>query len=100
MLSRSPKSSSRLTAEALSKRPRSKSPGSPHAEEEQKHLFTQTLFNRLMFVYFLSRKGWLKFKGDTGLPQSSVERLRSQIQHRELLPHPAQDLVLQRIKQS
>ena len=34
------------------------------AEEEQKHLFTQTLFNRLMFVYFLSRKGWLKFKGD------------------------------------
>ena len=35
------------------------------AEEEQKHLFTQTLFNRLMFVYFLSRKGWLKFKGDT-----------------------------------
>ena len=35
------------------------------AEEEQKHLFTQTLFNRMMFVYFLSRKGWLKFKGDT-----------------------------------
>ena len=34
------------------------------AEEEQKHLFTQTLFNRLMFVYFLSRKGWLKFKGN------------------------------------
>ena len=31
------------------------------AEEEQKHLFTQTLFNRLMFVYFLSRKGWLRF---------------------------------------
>ena len=34
-------------------------------EEEQKHLFTQTLFNRLMFVYFLSRKGWLKFDGNT-----------------------------------
>ena len=34
-------------------------------EEEQKHLFTQTLFNRLMFVYFLSRKGWLKFNDDT-----------------------------------
>ena len=33
------------------------------AEEEQKHLFTQTLFNRLMFVYFLSRKGWLRFDG-------------------------------------
>ena len=38
--------------------------GFAHAEEEQKHLFTQTLFNRLMFVYFLSRKGWLKFEGD------------------------------------
>ena len=35
------------------------------AEEEQKQLFTQTLFNRLMFVYFLSRKGWLKFDGNT-----------------------------------
>ena len=38
--------------------------GFTSAEEEQKHLFTQTLFNRLMFVYFLSRKGWLKFKSD------------------------------------
>ena len=35
------------------------------ADQEDKHLFTQTLFNRLMFVYFLSRKGWLKFNGDT-----------------------------------
>ncbi len=26
------------------------------------HLFVQTVFNRLMFVYFLSRKGWLTFK--------------------------------------
>ena len=34
-------------------------------EEEQEHLFIQTLFNRLMFVYFLSRKGWLKFEGNT-----------------------------------
>ncbi len=32
-------------------------------EEEKRHLFTQTLFNRLMFVYFLSRKGWLRFDG-------------------------------------
>ena len=38
--------------------------GTGEHEEDQKHLFTQTLFNRLMFVYFLSRKGWLKFKGD------------------------------------
>ncbi len=33
-------------------------------DEEAKRIFTLTLFNRLMFVYFLSRKGWLTFKGD------------------------------------
>ena len=33
-------------------------------EEERKKLFVQTLFNRLMFVYFLSRKGWLTFGGE------------------------------------
>ena len=27
--------------------------------------FNQTLFNRLLFVHFVSRKGWLKFNGDT-----------------------------------
>jgi len=32
--------------------------------DENLHLFVQTLFNRLLFVYFLSRKGWLTFKGD------------------------------------
>ena len=32
-------------------------------DTEARRLFVQTLFNRLMFVYFLSRKGWLKFKG-------------------------------------
>ncbi|MBA7632986.1 hypothetical protein ES703_40542 [subsurface metagenome] len=31
---------------------------------EAKKLFVQTLFNRLMFIYFLSRKGWLRFKGN------------------------------------
>ncbi len=34
-------------------------------EQESKKLFVQTLFNRLMFVYFLSRKGWLTFNGET-----------------------------------
>ena len=33
-------------------------------EAEQKRLFVLTLFNRLMFVYFLSRKGWLTFNGE------------------------------------
>ena len=31
--------------------------------DDNRKLFVQTLFNRLMFVYFLSRKGWLTFKG-------------------------------------
>ena len=34
------------------------------AEGEERRLFVQTLFNRLMFVYFLQRKGWLNFRGD------------------------------------
>ena len=31
---------------------------------EDKHRFTQMLFNRLMFIYFVSRKGWLTFHGE------------------------------------
>ena len=38
--------------------------GADEAGKERKRRFVQTLFNRLMFVYFLSRKGWLTFKGD------------------------------------
>ena len=37
--------------------------GIPDADEHR--LFCQTLFNRLMFLYFLQRKGWLKFNGNT-----------------------------------
>ena len=33
-------------------------------DDEDRHLFVQTHFNRLMFVHFLSRKGWLTFNGD------------------------------------
>ena len=36
--------------------------GVPDAEERR--LFCQMLFNRLMFLYFLQRKGWLKFEDD------------------------------------
>ena len=32
---------------------------------EDRRMFVQTLFNRLTFVYFLSRKGWLRFGGDS-----------------------------------
>lgn len=38
--------------------------GFAKGEHEDRHLFVQTLFNRLMFVYFLQRKGWLEFQGD------------------------------------
>ena len=31
---------------------------------ERKRLFTQRLFNRLMFLAFVQKKGWLKFGGD------------------------------------
>lgn len=33
-------------------------------DREALRLFCQTLFNRLMFVYFLQRKGWLSMNGD------------------------------------
>ena len=39
--------------------------GSDPGGREDCRLFTQTMFNRLMFVYFLSRKGWLLFNGHT-----------------------------------
>ena len=38
--------------------------GGGEEEREDRRMFVQTLFDRLMFVYFLSRKGWLSFGGD------------------------------------
>jgi type I restriction-modification system DNA methylase subunit len=32
--------------------------------EETTRLYTQRLFNRLMFLYFIQKKGWLEFEGD------------------------------------
>ena len=34
-------------------------------QQQDAEQFTQTLFNRLLFVHFVSRKGWLKFNGET-----------------------------------
>ncbi len=39
-------------------------------DPEDTKSFVQTLFNRLMFVYFLSRKGWLKYNGDSDYPNA------------------------------
>jgi hypothetical protein len=33
-------------------------------EGESRPLYTQRRFNRLMFLYFIQRKGWLSFRGD------------------------------------
>ena len=38
--------------------------GESDEDDNAKRLFTQTLFNRLMFVHFLSRKGWLSINDD------------------------------------
>jgi type I restriction-modification system DNA methylase subunit len=40
--------------------------------EEQKRLYTQRFFNRLLFIAFLERKGWLSFGGRVGLSDSEV----------------------------
>lgn len=34
------------------------------AGDERRHFFTQTLFNRLMFIHFVQRKRWLAYNGD------------------------------------
>jgi hypothetical protein len=33
--------------------------------DDNRRMFTQRLFNRLMFIHFLSKKGWLRFNGST-----------------------------------
>ena len=38
--------------------------GIPEDEEEGRRLYTQRLFNRLMFLRFIEKKGWLTYNGD------------------------------------
>ena len=38
--------------------------GDGKEEEDSKNRYVQTFFNRLMFIYFVSRKGWMRFRGD------------------------------------
>ena len=51
--------------------------GQGEKEREDKRVFVQTLFNRLMFVYFLSRKGWLRFDGNAEFLNSLWQDYRS-----------------------
>ena len=38
--------------------------GIPEADTEARRLWTQRLFNRLMFLRFIEKKGWLTYNGD------------------------------------
>ncbi|MDE0326139.1 MAG: Eco57I restriction-modification methylase domain-containing protein [Candidatus Poribacteria bacterium] len=38
--------------------------GIPEADTEARRLYTQRLFNRLMFLRFIEKKGWLTYNGD------------------------------------
>ena len=46
---------------------------------EQRRLFTQRLFNRLLFIVFLERKGWLTFDGKHDYLQTLWEDHRRQV---------------------
>ena len=39
--------------------------GATEEEQDRRHLFTQRLFNRLMFLRFIQKKGWLTIDGST-----------------------------------
>ncbi|SNS70470.1 Eco57I restriction-modification methylase [Granulicella rosea] len=39
--------------------------GTSDEEQDRRHLFTQRLFNRLMFLRFIQKKGWLTIDGST-----------------------------------
>jgi type I restriction-modification system DNA methylase subunit len=43
-------------------------------EDEDKKIFVQTLMNRLLFLRFVEKKGWLRF-GDETRPQNYLQRL-------------------------
>ena len=38
--------------------------GIPESETEERRLYTQRLFNRLMFLRFIEKKGWLTYNGN------------------------------------
>ena len=38
--------------------------GIPKSEKEKRRLYTQRLFNRLMFLRFIEKKGWLTYNGN------------------------------------
>lgn len=43
-------------------------------DTETARLFTQSLLNRLMFLYFIQKKGWMKFEGNENYLRSVFDR--------------------------
>jgi len=39
--------------------------GSSDEEQDRRHLFTERLFNRLMFLGYIQKKGWLTIDGSS-----------------------------------
>ncbi len=71
--------------------------GAWHAEEER--LFTQRLFNRLLFLIFLERKGWLTFDGAQRLSARAVggpSPRRRRRRRGQFLPRPPAPALFQR----
>ena len=47
------------------------------SDGETARLFAQRLFNRLMFIYFLQKKGWLKFENATNYLRAVFQKAES-----------------------
>lgn len=55
--------------------------------EDDARLYTQRLFNRLMFLYFIQKKGWLEFEGDKNYLRAlfhAAEREKESFLHERL----------------
>ncbi|MYA70496.1 hypothetical protein F4009_00285 [Candidatus Poribacteria bacterium] len=52
--------------------------GIPEADKEARRLYTQRLFNRLMFLRFIEKKGWLTYNGNRDYLRSLFDATEAQ----------------------
>ena len=52
--------------------------GIPENETEERRLYTQRLFNRLMFLRFTEKKGWLTYNGDRNYLRSLFNAIEAE----------------------
>ena len=52
--------------------------GIPEDETETRRLYTQRLFNRLMFLRFIEKKGWLTYNGNRDYLRSLFDATEAQ----------------------